>query len=110
MLFAINLSAQKYQANWESIDSRPVPVWFLNAKFGIFIHWGVYSVPSYRAVSQRMYETYAEWYEASVMHDDSIGSEFHKKHYGADFEYRDFADMFKAELFSPDYWAVNLSY
>ena len=37
-----------YQANWESIDSRPVPDWYVDAKFGIFIHWGVYSVPADR--------------------------------------------------------------
>ena len=37
----------KYQPNWSSLDSRPVPHWFTDAKFGIFIHWGVYSVPSW---------------------------------------------------------------
>ncbi|NUN97512.1 MAG: alpha-L-fucosidase, partial [Candidatus Omnitrophica bacterium] len=39
--------AAPYEANWESIDSRPLPAWFDEAKFGIFIHWGVYSVPSW---------------------------------------------------------------
>ena len=37
----------KYESNWESIDSRPVPGWFDEAKLGIFIHWGIYSVPAY---------------------------------------------------------------
>jgi alpha-L-fucosidase len=42
------LFAQKtYESTWESIDSRPVPAWFEDAKFGIFIHWGLYSVPAY---------------------------------------------------------------
>jgi alpha-L-fucosidase len=49
ILFILKASfAQKtYQSSWESIDSRPVPAWFEDAKFGIFIHWGVYSVPAY---------------------------------------------------------------
>ena len=36
-----------YQPTWQSIDSRPIPEWFEDAKFGIFIHWGVFSVPAY---------------------------------------------------------------
>lgn len=39
--------AAPYKATWESVDSRPVPAWFDEAKFGIFIHWGVYSVPAW---------------------------------------------------------------
>jgi alpha-L-fucosidase len=100
-----HLSAQSYEPNWESINSRPVPDWFVDAKFGIFIHWGVYSVPSYRPVSERMYETYAEWYQARVMNPGDPGYRFHVDNYGADFEYREFAPMFKAELFDPQSWA-----
>jgi alpha-L-fucosidase len=55
------LGAQTYKPNWESIDSRPVPSWFTDAKFGIFIHWGVYSVPSYAPVIPGKL-AYAEWY------------------------------------------------
>ena len=44
------LGGQTYQPTWESIDSRPIPPWFTEAKFGIFIHWGVYSVPAYAPV------------------------------------------------------------
>lgn len=36
-----------YDPTWESLDSRPLPAWFDQAKFGIFIHWGVFSVPSF---------------------------------------------------------------
>lgn len=97
--------SQAYKPDWESIDSREIPQWFTNAKFGIFIHWGVYSVPSYRPVSKKMYDTYAEWYQAKVMHDNSIGEQFHKKNYGKHFEYRSFGPQFKAELFEPDQWA-----
>lgn len=41
------LSAQPYAPTWESIDRRPTPAWFQDARFGIFIHWGTYSVPAY---------------------------------------------------------------
>jgi len=97
--------AQQYEPTWESLDKRPVPEWFKDAKFGIFIHWGVYSVPAYRPVSNKMYETYAEWYEADVMNKPGKGQDFHNRVYGPDFEYRSFAPLFKAELFEPDYWA-----
>lgn len=43
----INDFAKKYEPTWESLDSRPIPSWFDDAKFGIFIHWGVFSVPSF---------------------------------------------------------------
>jgi alpha-L-fucosidase len=99
------LKAIQYQPDWKSLDSRPIPGWFANAKFGIFIHWGVYSVPAYRPVSSKMYDTYAEWYQAKVMPEGSPGFPFHVKNYGRNFTYRDFAPLFKAELFNADQWA-----
>jgi alpha-L-fucosidase len=100
------LQSQDYQPTWESLDSRPIPEWFEDAKFGIFIHWGVYSVPAWRKVESERYASYAEWYYARVMDNkENGGYDFHRKNYGEDFEYRDFAPMFKAELFDPDQWA-----
>lgn len=40
-------SSRRYDPTWESLDRRPLPSWFDQAKFGIFIHWGVFSVPSF---------------------------------------------------------------
>ena len=101
-----SLLAQKYDNTWESIDSRPIPGWFEDAKFGIFIHWGVYSVPAWRKIESARYASYAEWYYARVMYNtDNGGKEFHSSNYGDDFEYRDFAPLFKAELFNPGEWA-----
>lgn len=95
-----------FEPTWNSLDKRPIPHWFNQAKFGIFIHWGVYSVPSWRALGNDRYESYAEWYYARVMNDTKNGgNDFHCKNYGKDFEYRDFAPLFKAELFNPDFWA-----
>lgn len=42
----ILIAKADYEPNWESLDSRPLPQWYDDAKVGIFIHWGVYSVPS----------------------------------------------------------------
>ncbi|HSM48307.1 MAG TPA: alpha-L-fucosidase [Draconibacterium sp.] len=64
ILLSVALNAQKYQPTWESIDSRPVPQWFEDVKFGIFIHWGVYSVPAWAPANADIgvYAKYAEWY------------------------------------------------
>ncbi len=105
-----SFASQKYEPRWESLDKRPIPRWFLDAKFGIFIHWGVYSVPSWRKVTEGRYASYAEWYYARVMFDEeSGGREFHTRNFGEDFEYRDFAPLFRAELFDPGYWAELFS-
>src|SRR5438034_10187230 len=55
------ISAQNYEPTWESVDKRPIPRWFSDAKFGIFIHWGTYSVPAYAPVLPGKL-AYAEWY------------------------------------------------
>ena len=56
-------NAGKYDATWESLDSRPVPEWWKDAKFGIFIFWGPYSVPAYAPLDAKdIYACYAEWY------------------------------------------------
>jgi len=102
-----HMNAQNYRDSWESLDSRPIPTWFGDAKFGIFIHWGVYSVPSWRQLEPGLYASYAEWYYARVMYNpDNGGQQFHNQNYGADFEYRDFGPLFKAELFEPSQWAA----
>lgn len=95
------LSAQRVEADWESIKTNhPYPQWFKDAKLGIFIHWGVYSVPSYCHS-----DGYAEWYYRGLMTNDSNRVAFQKKNYGENFQYRDFAPMFKGELFNADEWA-----
>ena len=90
----------KYEANWASLDQRPNPAWFEEAKFGIFIHWGVYSVPSWGEKTK-----YAEWYWHDMMNEKGATWAFHEKTYGAKFKYQDFAPMFKAEMFDPAQWA-----
>ena len=94
------LSQAAYQPTWESIDSRPSPQWFEDAKFGIFIHWGVYSVPSWGPKDR-----YSEWYWHDMQDKNGETWKFHEKTYGEDFQYQDFAPMFKAEMFDPPHWA-----
>jgi alpha-L-fucosidase len=113
LAFAGLLGQAPYQPTWESIDKRPTPGWFSDAKFGIFIHWGVYSVPSYAPVIPGKL-AYAEWYwnamtngktnpKASAIQTGTWA--YHQKQFGADFAYQDFAPQFRAELFDPDHWA-----
>lgn len=94
----------KYENNWESLNSRPVPQWFADAKFGIFIHWGIYSVPAFTKRG-----AYAEWYRHQIADEtDSVydvTKPFHDRVYGADTKYEDLAHAFKAELFDADHWA-----
>jgi alpha-L-fucosidase len=91
-----------YLPNWPSIDSRPTPEWFTDAKFGIFVCWGLYSVPAWSPKGQ-----YAEWYQYWLTQRSFDGQvwDFHRKNYGPDFEFKDFAPMFRAELWDPDQWA-----
>ncbi len=91
-----------YLPNWESLNRRPCPPWFVEAKFGIFIHWGVYSVPAWSPKG-----TYAEWYWHQWRSNSHHGAvrKFHERVYGKDFTYQQFAPMFRCELFDPAEWA-----
>lgn len=115
--FSSSLLAQTYEPTWEAVDKRPTPAWFTQARFGIFIHWGTYSVPAYAPVMPGKL-AYAEWYwhamtegrdnpKAGELEKGTWG--FHQKVYGADFPYQNFAPQFKAELFDPDHWADVLA-
>ena len=98
-------TTQRFSADWKSLDSRRMPLWFPEAKFGIFIHWGVYSVPAWKGIERERYASYAEWYYSSVMNDDGPGRAFHNQNYGSDVSYRDFAQQFRGELWNPQEWA-----
>ena len=86
----------KYKDTWESLSQYRVPEWYKDSKFGIFIHWGVYSVPAYGS----------EWYSRNMYIQGSWEYNHHIETYGAhkDFGYKDFIPMFKAEKFSADEW------
>ena len=101
MLLPFLAAAATYEADWTSLERHEAPAWFAEAKLGIFIHWGVYSVPAYGPRG-----TYSEWYwyyleRAPRKHTRA----FHERVYGASFEYADFAPLFTAEMFDPAQWA-----
>jgi alpha-L-fucosidase len=88
---------QEYEPTWESLKSYSVPEWYQDAKFGIFIHWGVYCVPAFAN----------EWYPRNMYLQGSPEYEHHLKTWGPHdkFGYKDFVPIFKAEKFDPAHWA-----
>ncbi|MEM7736302.1 MAG: alpha-L-fucosidase [Deinococcota bacterium] len=98
-----------YQATDESIRAHTAPNWFHDAKLGIFIHWGLYSVPGYAPYSDTDIMTlfkqqgfaamrqnpYAEWYLNTLQFKDYPTWQYHVEHYGADFAYADFQPKFE---------------
>jgi len=94
-----------FENNWESLNSRKVPEWFGKAKFGIFIHWGLYSIPAYAPIKD-----YAEWYGyACNMENPETDAQkkykaFHEEHYNSR-PYYDFKDEFTGHRFDANKWA-----
>ena len=83
--------------DWESLQKYEAPEWYRDAKFGIFIHWGVYSVPAFSS----------EWYPRNMYEPGFDAYKHHIATYGSQdkFGYKDFIPMFKAERFDPSAWA-----
>ncbi|GGJ02196.1 alpha-L-fucosidase [Alicyclobacillus cellulosilyticus] len=86
-----------FAANWESLQGYQIPQWYQDAKFGIFIHWGVYSVPAFAN----------EWYPRNMYIEGSREYHHHRETYGphTEFGYKDFIPLFRAEKFDPNEWA-----
>jgi alpha-L-fucosidase len=86
-----------FRPDWESLQKYEAPEWYKDAKFGIFIHWGAYSVPAFGN----------EWYPRNMYRDGSEEYKHHIATYGPQdkFGYKDFLPMFKAEKFDPAAWA-----
>lgn len=86
-----------YYPNWQSLGDFEMPRWFTKAKFGIFIHWGLYSVPAFNN----------EWYSRNMYIEDHPEFEHHVQTYGPqnEFGYKDFIPLFTAEKFHPEEWA-----
>lgn len=89
--------AGPFRDNWESLSRFTIPSWFREAKFGIFVHWGVFTVPEHAN----------EWYPRSMYTEGLPEFEYHVKTYGpqSEFGYKDFIPLFTAEKFDPEEWA-----
>ena len=87
-----------YKDNWASLSAHRTPTWYYRDKFGIFIHWGVYSVPAYGN----------EWYSRNMYIENSVEYRHHLETYGShkDFGYKDFIPMFKGENFQAEKWTA----
>ncbi len=86
----------KYKDNWQSLCTHKVPDWYYRGKLGIFIHWGIYSVPAFGN----------EWYSRNMYDPGHREFEHHRKTYGEhkDFGYKDFIPYFKGEHFDARRW------
>jgi alpha-L-fucosidase len=111
----------RYEPTLESVQRHAVPGWFHDAKLGIFIHWGLYSVPAWAPLSGELGKViaeggwdrwfaenpYAEWYMNSIRIDGSPSQRHHVETYGPGFDYRDFVPMFNqaTQEWDPAAWA-----
>lgn len=124
---AQDLQPGKFYPLWPSLEQHRLPAWYDDAKLGIFIHWGLYSVPAWAPTSGELlaettaqinqgklpvnrwfYENaYAEWYLNSLRLKDSSTYKHHAEKYGADFDYYRFADDFDKGIqnWKPEAWA-----
>ncbi|XP_021965801.1 plasma alpha-L-fucosidase [Folsomia candida] len=92
----VNCCVAEYTPDWTSLDKRPIPEWFDEAKIGIFVHWGVFSVPGFS--SEVFWETWKSGKCVSC-------NEFMAHNYKPGFTYQEFGPKFKAEFFNPTDWA-----
>ena len=117
-VLSLPLAAQgPYQPTAASLRTHTVPAWFEDAKFGIFIHWGLYSVPAWAPPTGELGKVdkakwfhqnpYAEWYLNSIRLTDSPSYRHHAATYGANFDYYRFASLFEQEnrAWRPGNWA-----
>ena len=82
-----------FSDSWDSLEQAEIPAWYQDAKFGIFIHWGLYSVPAFGN----------EWYPRNMYRAGTPEFQHHVDTYGPQnqFGYKDFIPMFRAERFDP---------
>ena len=107
-----------YEPTLASLDRHPLPRWYADAKLGIFVHWGLYSVPGWAPLSHPEHDfrntdyiknnPYAEWYLNVMRIDGSPTQAYHREHYGANYDYYNFAPVFDRESmkWKPEVWAT----
>jgi alpha-L-fucosidase len=107
----------RYEATLDSLNQHPLPAWYADAKLGIFIHWGLYSVPGWAPLVHPNHDftsqdyidnnPYAEWYLNSMRLEHSPTHAYHLEHYSAGYDYYNFAPVFNNDIkkWNPDVWA-----
>ncbi|MHA1299569.1 MAG: alpha-L-fucosidase [Candidatus Helarchaeota archaeon] len=106
------MKSKKYKPNYFSLRKHKVPDWYKGAKLGIFVHWGLYSIPAFgtnigKTIKEVVKEQgflgqfkntpYGEWYLNALRIEGSAARKYHIKNYGEDFDYYDFIDEFNRE-------------
>jgi len=110
------MNSNSFQPALDSVETHALPQWYDDCKLGIFIHWGLYSVPAWAEVTWELggepsdlewftHNPYAEWYLNTIRIEGSPAREHHKKTYGADFPYEKFAESFTCENWDIREWA-----
>ncbi len=106
-----------YEATLESLNRHPLPQWYADAKLGIFIHWGLYSVPGWAPLAHPGHDfasqdyitnnPYAEWYLNTMRLEGTPTQAYHREHYGAQYDYYNFAADFNRDIkkWNPETWA-----
>ena len=94
-------AATHYEPTLESLNRHPLPAWYADAKLGIFVHWGLYSVPGWAPLVHPNHDftsedyiknnPYAEWYLNTLRIKGSATEAYHREHYGASYDYYNFA-------------------
>ena len=97
-----------FEPTLESLNQHPLPQWYADAKLGIFVHWGLYSVPGWAPLVHPEHDfssqdyiknnPYAEWYLNTMRLDGSPTQAYHREHYGAGYDYYNFAPVFDREI------------
>ena len=85
-----------FDPSWDSLSHQVCPDWYRDAKFGIFIHWGVYSVPAFGS----------EWYSRNMYIQGNPCYDYHREYFGdqASFGYKELIPLFTADRFDPASW------
>jgi len=110
------MDQKKYLPTLDSVKSHDLPDWYDDCKLGIFIHWGLYSVPAWAEVTWELgaapsekewftHNPYAEWYLNTIRIEGSPARIHHDKTYGRDYPYEKFAESFSCENWNPAEWA-----
>jgi len=101
LLLVVSVCSGQFTPDWPSLDSRPLPTWYDEAKVGVFIHWGPYSVPG---VASEWF-----WYQWNRRDPANPGDmeivQYMEKFYPPDFKYQQFGPQFSAEFFNATFWA-----
>ncbi|KAI8342200.1 alpha-L-fucosidase-domain-containing protein [Choanephora cucurbitarum] len=100
----VEVGLEDYEPTEASLQTHAAPAWYQAAKFGIFIHWGVYSVPSWAPVGA----DYAEWYWWNYNQKNSATYQYHRTFYGPDVEYDDFIQAWHPDQFDPIRWLETI--